>query len=372
MGSVSTVGHMQRLAILDSPLPDASAARRELGVRIEAALQDATTDPARMLPLWTAFSRGEPVRAEDLRRVLCDQVVAEAVRHELLVAVDVGDSDPWLRGSICIVAADVAGELLWVASDFPWYDQEPLAVTGPGAASETLLAAVPDGEYPRVLDIGCGSGAVGVHLVAVGRRTLTASDVNPRALALTELTAALNGRSVRVALSDFADQLDGQHDLIVCNPPFILGRPAGRTTFRDSVDGSGHADLALDLASLLAADGLALYLTNWEYGIGGTDPLEQLGSRLTAIDGCDVLVIERAVVPVAEYVRVWSEDEGEQRAWTASFCEREVAHVGTGVVAVHRVDRVEHTVSLARDYRTPRDELGALVGRWACTRTLQR
>lgn len=363
---------MQRLTILESPGPQATNARRRLGGELGLALQSATTDPARMRPLWTAFSRGEPVRASDLRSAVSDTFVIEAVRHELLLGVDVGEDEPWLRGSVCIVAADVASELLWVASDFPWYDHDPLAVAGPGAASATLLAAVPDGEHRRVLEVGCGSGAVGVHLAASPDRTLTASDINSRALALTELTAALNGRAVRTVRSDFADEIDGRFDLIVCNPPFILGRPCGRTTFRDATDEAGHSTLATDLAPLLADGGIAVYLTNWEYGIGGPDPTEQLAAELANIEGCDVLVLERAVVPIEDYVQVWSDDADEQRDWAARFADRGVAHIGTGIVAVRRTEAREHNVTLAKDFATPRDRLGRLVGAWATTGISQR
>ena len=371
MGYLSTVGHMQHLAILESPDPDAAGARLRLGGEIGTALQEATADPARMLPLWTVFSRGEPVPAPDLRRAVSDRFVAEAVRRELLVGVDVGDDEPWLRGAICIVAADVAGELLWVASDFPWYDHDAVSVTGPGEASATLLAAVPQAEHRRILDMGCGSGAIGVHLAAPGR-TLVSSDVNPRALALTELTAALNGRDVQTVRSDFADRIGGRFDLVLCNPPFILGRPFGQTTFRDCIDGSGHAALARDLAPLLSAGGLALYLTNWEYPLGGPDPLERLGSELTTLDRCDVLVLERAVVPVEEYARVWSDDADEQQQWVDAFRRRDVGHIGTGVVAVHRSDAEERNVTVLRDYDTPRDLLNSVIADWAVTGISQR
>lgn len=357
---------MQRLAITDPSDPAASGARSGLGRELGKALQEATTDPARMLPLWTAFSRGEPVRASDLRRAVSAGFVDEAVRHELLLSVDVGEDEPWLRGTVCVVAADVAGELLWVASDFPWYDDDPDAVSGPGEASATLLSAVPVAEPARVLDMGCGSGAVGVRLAGGAAGALTATDVNPRALALTELTAALNDVSVRTVRSDFAADVDGTYDLLVCNPPFVLRRPDGRTTFRDCADTSGYADLGVDLAALLAVGGFAAYLSNWEYPLGGPDPLQRLGERLAEVDGCDVLVLERAVVPVPQYVAVWTEDEQERHDWAAAFAEHDVAHVGTGIVVLRRTD-APTTLTLAKAYDLPRAELGAVVGRWAVT-----
>lgn len=361
---------MQHLTIVDSLEPEAVAARCSLGAQLSSALQAATTDPSRMLPLWTAFSRGEPVPAADLRRAVSETFVGAATSQGLLLPVDIGEDEPLLRGSVCIVAAELAGELRWIASDFPWNEDDPVAVTGPGEATATLLAAIPDGNRRRVLDMGCGSGALGVRLTAP-RGALTSSDVNPRALALTELTAALNDRTVRTAQSDFADQLAGEFDLIVCNPPFVLGRPSGRTTFRDSRDGSGHAALGVDLAPLLDDGGLAVYLANWEYQLAGS-PTELLARELTGCTGCDVLILERAVVPAEEYVQVWSSDPETNAAWAAGFAARDVTHLGTGLVLLYRRGAATQTVTVVQDFHTPRVRLADVVRAWMDTSISQR
>ncbi|MFV0533710.1 MAG: methyltransferase [Cumulibacter sp.] len=359
---------MQRLAILEPLDPIAAEARRDIGSALGIALHSATADPAAMRPLWSAFSRGEPVPAAQLRQVLGEEVVAHAVRTELLIAVDVGENEPWLRGSVCIVAAEVGGELRWVASDFGWYDDDPDAVSGPSEASATLLAAIPEGNYRRVLEVGSGAGAVITHLASLHDADCVASDINPRALAFTELTAALNAQSrVQTIASDFAGEIHERFDLVVCNPPFILGRPRAHTVFRDSADGTGHASLGIDFAPLLRPGGLAVYLTNWEYSTGDNDPLECLATRLQGVENCSVLVIERAVVPVRHYVELWSEDPVEQRDWINGFSERGIAHIGTGMVVVHRQDGAEPAVSMARHNTGRREDLRVIIRDWVGT-----
>lgn len=81
----------------------------------------------------------------------------------------------------------------------------------------------------RIVDIGCGSGAGGIvaarHLATC---ELWLTDINNRALEFARDNAAAAGmEGVRVANSDLLQQIDGDFDLIVANPPYLndeLGR----------------------------------------------------------------------------------------------------------------------------------------------------
>ncbi|MBQ0134788.1 MAG: peptide chain release factor N(5)-glutamine methyltransferase, partial [Clostridiales bacterium] len=79
----------------------------------------------------------------------------------------------------------------------------------------------------RILDLGCGSGCIGIalgHFLPAGR--ITAVDISPGALELTRRTIAANALSCRSAVME-ADILAsppmrmGSYDLIVSNPPYI-------------------------------------------------------------------------------------------------------------------------------------------------------
>lgn len=80
------------------------------------------------------------------------------------------------------------------------------------------------GSVGRAVDIGCGSGA-GAMLVAsaCSRAEVLAVDINPQALHLTAINSQLAGLdNVRTAQSDLLSDVDGEFDLIVANPPYMM------------------------------------------------------------------------------------------------------------------------------------------------------
>ncbi|MFT3853649.1 MAG: 50S ribosomal protein L11 methyltransferase [Ilumatobacteraceae bacterium] len=70
----------------------------------------------------------------------------------------------------------------------------------------------------RVLDVGCGSGVLGLAALAVGAGHVTAMDLKPSAVEATRRNAAINGLADRVdATTTPVDQLAGPFDVIVAN-----------------------------------------------------------------------------------------------------------------------------------------------------------
>jgi methylase of polypeptide subunit release factors len=76
----------------------------------------------------------------------------------------------------------------------------------------------------RAVDIGAGSGAGAIELaLRCPDAIVYAADINPAALALAEINAALNGaHNVVPCQSDLLDGVDGGVDLVMSNPPYIL------------------------------------------------------------------------------------------------------------------------------------------------------
>ncbi len=81
---------------------------------------------------------------------------------------------------------------------------------------------------PVAVEIGCGSGVIAVSLALdVPRLNLWATDVDPRAVALTARNArthGVDGRLTALAGSRFTplpDHLKGNVDLLVSNPPYV-------------------------------------------------------------------------------------------------------------------------------------------------------
>lgn len=83
---------------------------------------------------------------------------------------------------------------------------------------------------PRVLDLCCGSGCIGISLaLAVPGARVVAVDCSEEALAVTRANAALHGLSgERLAAvrgdARAPDSIDGVFDLVVTNPPYITAR----------------------------------------------------------------------------------------------------------------------------------------------------
>ncbi|MCQ4317902.1 class I SAM-dependent methyltransferase [Stutzerimonas zhaodongensis] len=116
---------------------------------------------------------------------------------------------------------------LFVHSAYP--TEEPDAVFfGPDTYrfANAILAHLNNhkGHIGRVVDIGCGSGAGGV-LAALARpqAEVLAVDINPAALRLTRINAALAGADNLTARhSDLLSDVGGEFDLILANPPYLV------------------------------------------------------------------------------------------------------------------------------------------------------
>ena len=90
--------------------------------------------------------------------------------------------------------------------------------------TEVLLDALPP-LSGRVLDLGCGWGAVGIALAAkYPEIDVVMTDVNARAVDLARRNLAANGARATVAQGDGFESVDGQFDAIVTNPPIRAGK----------------------------------------------------------------------------------------------------------------------------------------------------
>lgn len=97
-------------------------------------------------------------------------------------------------------------------------------VLDPRPETEVLVAAALEVPFASVLDLGTGSGAILLSLLAERpAATGLGVDISPAALSVARANAGLLGLARRAALrqSDWFAQVSGLFDLIVSNPPYI-------------------------------------------------------------------------------------------------------------------------------------------------------
>jgi len=106
----------------------------------------------------------------------------------------------------------------------------------------------------RVLDVGAGSGAGGLHaafLLQNAAPDVILSDINHRALRFSRINAELNGHAdTTIIESDLYDAVDGTFDMIISNPPYLVD-PLART-YRH-----GGGELGSALSVRIAEEGIA-------------------------------------------------------------------------------------------------------------------
>lgn len=161
-------------------------------------------------------------------------------------------------GLRCLVRFSTLGPQLFMHSAFPT-DEADAVFFGPDTyrfarAIGQCIGSVPAKRRMRILDVGAGSGAGGLHAAALltsRAPQIVLTDINVRALRFARLNAALNRTSdVQVIRSDLYDAVDGRFDLIIANPPYLVD-PL-RRSYRH-----GGGGLGAELSLRIAAEGLA-------------------------------------------------------------------------------------------------------------------
>lgn len=128
----------------------------------------------------------------------------------------------------------------------------------------------------RVLDLGCGAGTVGL-LLSGNSTQVVGTDINPRAIILSRVNAAINGLdNVEFLEGDrFAPVAGETFDLIVSQPPFVA-QAEGFSPAGYLYGGPRGDEIALQMLSelepYLTATGRAVFILQWPES---DKPLEQ-------------------------------------------------------------------------------------------------
>ncbi len=190
---------------------------------------------------------------------------------------DAGCLDERAEGSESRVRWSSLHGQLFVHSRFPTQEQDAVFF-GPDSYRfiQALLAHLNDDARStlRIADIGCGAG-VGAIVAAIERPSaeVWALDINPQALRYTAINAELAGAdNVQVAHSNLLDQVQGQFDLIIANPPYMAD--AEGRAYRDGggEHGAGLSIAIVDTALQRLAPGGTLLLYTGVAMVEGDDP----------------------------------------------------------------------------------------------------
>ena len=127
----------------------------------------------------------------------------------------------------------------------------------------------------RAVDIGCGAGPGAILIARTCRDAeVLAVDINPTALQLTRVNAALAGVQVAALESDLLSAVPGSFDLIVSNPPYLVDPGARAYRHGGGPLGAGLSLAILDAALDRLAPGGTLLLYTGAAIVNGTDPFK--------------------------------------------------------------------------------------------------
>lgn len=345
-----------------------------------AALRQ-TTDRDRLATLIRLLicHRTEPAPA--VAAALAPLPLADAVEAGLVLP----DGD----GLRAAVDLEPYGDSWWVLADLPAAARPAGGalptdhILGVGGASSMLASATIRRPVGAALDIGTGCGVQTLHLSAHAAR-VTATDVSARALRFAATTAALNGLEWELLAGDLATPVAGRRfDLVVSNPPFVVGPGTATHTYRDSgrPGDAVCAELAAAAPGLLAEGGVMQFLANWVH-VQGEDWADRVAGWVAGT-GLDAWIIQREVADPLSYVDLWLADAAQSRtgaaeaaagAWLDWFDAHKVEAVGFGLVTLRRTGGTDPVVGVTggtdpvirvEDLRQqPAQPLGAHVAAW--------
>lgn len=246
-----------------------------------------------------------------------------------------------VRATIVIVPID---ELLFASDAFH--------ILGTDEAGEFVLpASTHSADFLRLttmrtavdsaLDLGCGCG---LHALFAARhsKSVVATDISERAIRYTRFNALLNDvDNIKCRQGSLFDPVDGlQFDLIISNPPFVVG-PGESFVYRDN-------SLELDEFCKLLVQQAPAYLTENGHLQVLCEWVEQEGQpwqeRLSGwVHGCDAWILHSPPVSPADYVEQRSKDisgegvdTGSIDDWTDYFRAREVRAIHPGMITLRR------------------------------------
>lgn len=218
-------------------------------------------------------------------------------------------------------------------------------VMGVAGSSLTLANLTIRQQSKATLDLGTGCGIQGLMAARHSDRVI-AVDRNPRAVAIANFNAKLNGiENLECREGDLFRPVEGMtFDLIISNPPFVIS-PESRYIYRDSGMAGDEIcrRIVREAPGFLNKGGFCQILCNWAE-FSDQDWRDRLKGWFEG-SGCDVWVMRNQSRDVATYAATWLRHtekletenlEGHFAEWLAYYRESGIERVGGGVITIRR------------------------------------
>ncbi len=230
-------------------------------------------------------------------------------------------------------------------SDFMQWEYHRDFVLPVGPAGNYLALLTIRQPVKSTLDLGCGCGVQSL-LAARHSNRVIATDINPRALALTRLNAKLNDiHNIETRQGSYFEPVKEQRfDLIVANLPYVI-TPEKRLVYRtvDEPGDSGVHERLKEIPAYLNESGFAQILINWIHDTG-QDPSEPIRETIEG-EGVDAWLIHNGSKPADEYAEMWLKQqaaddihtaEKTRRNWSRWYRDHHIEWIALGAITLRR------------------------------------
>ncbi len=344
-GPVVSVRERAQLAALKKVLDGASYTAETVEAAV-AEREELMLSPDR-LPYYAWSLNAEPPLRELVRLFVLGEALAlgDAARavapSEVEVLVELGLASieqGHLRPLVHVVPFRDVVVVHDLVLQPPGYDY----VSGISPASRVLATLALRHEVEAALDVGSGCG---VHAVRAARHSarVVATDLNPRAVRLTALSAGLSGVEVDAREGDLLEPVgETAFDLILANPPFVIS-PERAHLFRDGDRAGDEISKAVveQAAALLREGGFAQIMVNW---VSAPDDWSARPRDWVADRGCDAWILRLDRREVREYTKRFLYppgplDSGYAAAvgrWLEYYRSEGIGEISGGLVVLRR------------------------------------
>jgi predicted RNA methylase len=218
------------------------------------------------------------------------------------------------------------------------------------------------------LDLGTGSGILSL-VASRFSDSVTATDLNERAIAFANFNARFNGvENIKAVAGDcFTPVANQQFDLILSNPPFFITPQADYLFCDNSMELDGLCRrLIKEAPSHLHEGGYMEMLCEWAQIRG--EPWEERLAEWLRATGCDAWVMKGLTQDPEEYaqhrIRETSPDTSRDSAYYAEYMsyyrQREVEAIHDGLIVLRRREG-QNFVRIEEVPPNPSGNLGDLI-----------